>query len=391
MPAMADAIVVGLGAMGSAALAQLARSGASVIGFDRFAPPHSFGSSHGDSRLTRLAIAEGPDYVPLVIRSNQLWRELEISSGEKLLIECGGLTMSVRSERGRRHGVDDFLGRVRAIAEERGIDHEDLGAAEIAERFPQFNPVGSEDGYYEPGAGYVRPEACIRAQLQLAASHGAEQHLNEPVSSYETDGDSVAVTTRSGTYRAGHLILAAGPWIGDLVPECRTAFRVCRQVLYWFAFKDAEAYEIYRRMPVYIWEIGGGPSDFMYGFPAVGGPEDGAKLATEQYSSATDPDQMDREVRPAEIEDFYERFVRDRLPGLDRRCVKATACPYTVTPDSRFVIDRHPEHRNVFLVSACSGHGFKHSAAIGEALAQLVTTGQSDLDLSGFSLARVCR
>lgn len=149
------------------------------------------------------------------------------------------------------------------------------------------------------------------------------------------------------------------------------------------------AYESYLRMPVYIWETGAGPADFMYGFPAVGGPEDGAKVATEQYSSRTDPDELDREVRPGEIEDVYERFVRDRLPGLDRRCLKATACLYTVTPDSRFVIDRHPDHGNVLLVSACSGHGFKHSPAIGEALAQLVISGQSELDLSGFSLARL--
>jgi sarcosine oxidase len=385
----ADAIVVGLGAMGSAALAQLAKSGASVVGFDRFSPPHPFGSSHGDTRITRLAIAEGSDYVPLVLRSHQLWRELERSTGTELLTECGGLTMAQPGGSGSLHGVDEYLDRVRSVATEYGIEHENLAADEIARRFPQFDLVGGERGYWEPAAGFVRPERCIAAQLQLASQHGAALHLDEPVTAYASDGDGVTVTTESGSLRAAQLILAAGPWIGDFLPDYRASFRVYRQVLYWFALKDVAAYESYRQAPIYIWETGHGAEDLIYGFPAVDGPDGGAKLATEQYATTTDPDELEREVRPAEIEEFYERFVRERLPGLDRRCLKATACMYTVTPDSRFVIDRHTEHENVLVVSACSGHGFKHSPAIGEALAQLAITGRSDLDLSGFSLTRL--
>jgi sarcosine oxidase len=385
----ADAIVVGLGAMGSAALAHLARSGASVVGFDRFSPPHPFGSSHGGTRITRLAIAEGSDYVPLVLRSHELWRELERWTGTKLLTECGGLTMAQPGASGTLHGVDDYLERVRSAAREYGIEHENLGAGEIAQRFPQFDLVGGERGYYEPGAGFLRPERCIAAQLQLAARHGATRRLDEAVTAYASAGDGVTVTTKSGSVRAAKLIVATGAWMGDSLPEHRGWFRVHRQVLFWFALKDSAAHERYREMPIYIWETGPAAEDLIYGFPAVDGPDGGAKLATEQYVTTTAPDELEREVRPEEIEEFYERFVRDRLPGLDRRCLKATACMYTVTPDSRFVIDRHPEHENVLVVSACSGHGFKHSAAIGEAVAQLVTNGRSDIDLSGFSFARL--
>jgi sarcosine oxidase len=380
-----------LGAMGSAALAELAKSGASVIGFDRFSPPHQFGSSHGDTRITRLAIAEGSDYVPLVLRSQQLWRELERSTGAELLTECGGLTMAQPGGSGTFHGVDDYLDRVRSVAVEYGIEHENLAADEIAQGFPQFELVGAERGYYEPAAGFLRPERCIAAQLQLASRQGAALHVDEPVIAYAGDGDGVTVTTESGSVRAAHLILASGPWIGDFLPDQRDCFRVHRQVLFWFALKNMAAYERYRQAPVYIWETGRGAGDLIYGFPAIDGPDGGAKLATEQYVTTTDPDELEREVRPAEIEEVYERFVRERLPGLDRRCLKATACMYTVTPDSRFVIDCHPEHENVLVVSACSGHGFKHSAAIGEAVAQLALNGRSDIDLSGFSFARLTR
>jgi sarcosine oxidase len=387
--ASSDVIVVGLGAMGSAALAELAKAGASVIGFDRFSPPHPFGSSHGDTRITRLAIAEGSDYVPLVLRSHQLWRELERSTGIELLTECGGLTMAPPGGAGSLHGVDDLLGHVCSVAMECGIEHENLTADEIAQRFPEFHLVGGERGYYEPGGGFLRPERCIAAQLQLASRHGAAVHVDEPVIAYAGDGDGVTVTTESGSFRAAQLILAPGPWIGDFLPEDRGRFRVYRQVLFWFALRDIAAYERYRQAPVYIWGIGSGAKDLIYGFPAVDGPDGGAKVATEQYVTTTDPDELERAVRPEEVEEFYERFVRERLPGLDRRCVRAAACMYTVTPDSRFVIDRHPEHENVRVVSACSGHGFKHSPAIGEALAQLAINGRSEIDLSGFSLARL--
>lgn len=375
--------------MGSAALAQLARSGASVLGFDRFSPPHPFGSSHGDTRITRLAIAEGSEYVPLALRSHQLWRELEQSTGMELLTECGGLTIAQPGAGGWLHGVDDHLDRVRSIAREYGVEHENLAADEIAKRFPQFDLVGEERGYYEPAAGFVRPERCVAAQLQLASQHGAALHLDERVIAYASDGDEVTVTTESNSVRAEQLILAVGPWIGDFLPEHRGCFRVHRQVLFWFALKGVAAYESYRQMPIYIWETGRGAGDLIYGFPAIDGPDGGAKLATEQYVATAEPDELEREVRPDEIEEFYERFVRERLPGLDRRCLKAIACMYTVTPDSRFVIDRHPDHENVLVVSACSGHGFKHSPAIGEALAQLAVNGRSDIDLSGFSLGRL--
>ncbi|MDQ3742525.1 MAG: N-methyl-L-tryptophan oxidase [Actinomycetota bacterium] len=351
-----DAIVVGLGAMGAAATYQLAKAGANVLGIDRHDPPHDRGSSHGDSRITRLAIGEGAHFVPLVKRSHELWREIERETGATILTETGMLLIGAR-EAAVLHGAADFLATTIAAAEEHGIEHERLTAADVARRFPQFALGGDERGaYYEPTGGFVRPETAITAQLKLARGHGAQTRTNERVRTVEGG----RVTTDAGTYAARHVILAAGPWVNEFVPAGR--FTVHRQVLYWFESDTPQEHE---DMPIFIWELGTGPDDFFYGFPAVDGA---VKLSTEEYERATTPDACDRDVREDEWRRFHERFVKGRLRGVGERCVRATTCLYTVTDDRDFVIEEHDE--GVLLVSACSGHGFKHSAAIGEQVAR---------------------
>ena len=372
MPRAYDAIVVGLGAMGSAATLQLAKAGANVLGLDRHDPPHTHGSTHGETRITRLAIGEGTHYVPLVKRSHELWREIERETGESLMTESGMLLIG--AERAAElHGSHDFLATTVAAAALHGIEHEVLSPADAARRFPQFALTGSERGaYYEPGAGYVRPERAVAAQLALARRHGAMLRTNERVTAVR-DG---RVTTDAGEYTAGRVVLAAGPWIGELVQR---PFAVHRQVQAWFA---TTAYEQHRDMPIYIWELGGGPDDFVYGFPAIDGPDGGVKVAGESYAATTTPDACEREIAPEETRALHAR-VDGRVPGIAADCLRATTCLYTMTPDREFVIDRDDD---VLVVSPCSGHGFKHSAAIGEAVAQLVTRGESDLDVSRFAL-----
>jgi sarcosine oxidase len=375
----ADVIVVGLGAMGSATCFQLAARGADVIGIDQYEPPHAFGSTHGDTRVTRLAVAEGPEYVPLVRRAHELWREIERQTGARLLTQTGGLFLGPPT--------DPFLVQTRAIAERFGIAHRDLCNAELIERFSAFAVDSATEAYLEPEAGYVRPEAAVAAQLQLARRHGAQLRLGERVQEWSASAGGVAVRTDAGSFQAGHLVLCAGPWISELFPQGSDIFAVYRQLLFWFPIRDR--YEQARELPIFVCNFGGAQEDLtqldgIYGFPAIDGPRGGIKVARETYEETTRPDGRQHPATKQEAQEMYTRYVAPWLPWLDPEPLRTVSCLYTTTPGSRFVIDRHPEHDAVLIVSPCSGHGFKHSAAIGECVAQLVLDGLSGIDLSAF-------
>jgi sarcosine oxidase len=382
----ADVIVVGLGAMGSATCFQLAARGVSVIGIDQYEPPHAYGSTHGDTRITRLAIGEGPEYVPLVRRSHDLWREIEQEAGVQLLTRSGGLVLA--------HAASPFLRQTLASARQFEIVHENLSNAEIVDRFPMFLVDQQTEAYFEPEAGYVRPEAAVRAQLELARRHGAQLQLGEHVEAWAASAGGVIVRTDTDTYEAQQLVLCAGAWIPQLFPEGSEIFAIHRQLLYWFPIR--EGYERLRGMPTFIWDVGGETQGFVhlhgfYGFPAVDGREGGVKVAAESYEQTTTPDGRQHPATQPEIDDMYERCIKPHLPWLGAEPVRTRSCLYTSTRGSRFVIDRHPEHDPVVIVSPCSGHGFKHSPAIGEAVAQWVIGRASDVDLSPFGLSQARR
>jgi sarcosine oxidase len=387
MSGRVDFAVVGLGAMGSAALYQLAKRGAKVVGLDRYAPPHTFGSSHGETRITRQGIGEGSDYVPLVLASHRIWRELEAETGEKLLNACGVLVIAPGVGLTSHHGKPEFLARSTRAAEEFGIRHEMLDGSEVGRRFPQFTGLtGNEKAYYEPGGGYVRPERCIAAQLKRAVELGAELRTETEVLAIEQDAGGVRIETSHGSVLADQVVVSAGAWNSALLgPPFDGLLTVSRQVLHWFALDDAGPYG--PDAPVFIWMHGPSDADYFYGFPpAPGDPR--IKVATEQYVTTTTTQTIDRTVSPAESAAMYRMHVAGRLAGVTPRVVQAAACLYTLTPDRNFIIDRHPAQDRVLVVSACSGHGFKHSAGIGEAVAELLTEGRSRADLGPFSLAR---
>jgi sarcosine oxidase len=380
-----DQIVIGLGAMGSATAYQLAKKGQKVLGIDRFTPPHSLGSSHGDSRIIRQAIAESPEYTPLVLRSYELWKEIERETGTDLLTTTGILIMVSNTAKGQ----NKFLSNTVVAAEKYGIAHDKLNTNQISERFPWFGLRGDEQGYYEPGAGYLRPEACISAQLELSRKHGAELHMGERLHSYENRGAEVVVKTDRGEYLTSRLILTVGAWISELMPErYRQNFKVYRQVLYWFEVADDPAKFQADKFPVFNWEFNSAMEDYLYGFPLMDGSK-AMKVATEQYEETADPNNVLREVGREEAEKMYETYVKTNLPFLSNKCIDAKACLYTVTPDMQFVIDTHPEKKGVIFASPCSGHGFKHSAAIGELLADMATGNPTKIDVSNFSLSRL--
>ena len=390
-----DAIVVGLGAVGAATLCQLARRGARVLGIDRFAPPHEHGSSHGESRITRLAIGEGEAYVPLVRRSHAIWRELEAATGRSILTQTGGLVLAPRDGAADHHGKPDFVRRTIASAQRFGIVHEVLDANGIRARFPQFHLQGNEIGYYEPEAGFVRPEQAIAAQLDVARALGAQVHAGDPVLALDggAEGESVTVRTASATHTARQVVVAAGPWLPQFLPQAaRDAwhgeFEVYRQVMYWFDAGNAARDFAPGRMPIFIWMYGDAEEDYMYGFPSADAGRPALKVASEQYARTTSPAALVREVDAAEVEAMYRSRVAGRFPAIGGRAVDARACMYTVTRDRHFVVDRLPDAPQVLVASACSGHGFKHSAGLGEAIAQRVLGQASDFDLRAFAHRR---
>jgi len=378
----ADVVVVGLGAMGSAVCAQLAMRGVSVIGIDQHDPPHPYGSTHGETRMTRLAVGEGAEYVPLVRRSHELWREIEAQTDSRLLTQPGGLIMS------RTGGW--LFEATRELARRFEIEHETLSPPELRERFPMFAVDEETEGYYEPESGFVAPEAAVRAQLELARRGGAELRRGERVLDWSASGQRASVLTDRATYTSEQLILCAGPWLPGLFPEGRDLFAVHRQIQLWFTIR--EGYEQLRKMPVFVWDFGGERGGFVhfdgfYGFPALDGPAGGLKVASETYETTTEPDGRQHPATPEETAAMYRRCIEGRLPWLGPDPVRTVSCLYTCTRGSRFVIDRHPDHDPVLIVSPCSGHGFKHSPAIGEAVAQWVTDGRPELDLSPFRLS----
>lgn len=386
MDRSADVVVVGLGAMGAATLLQLAKMGVTAIGVDRFAPPHDFGSSHGETRITRQGVGEGATYVPFVLKSHEIWRELEQETGETLLVECGALVMAPAGSTNSHHGRPDFVGRSISGAKSFGVAHEELSASDVRARFPQFAAPDDVRAYYEPGGGYVIPEACIAAQLRLAQRLGARIVLGETVGAIRQVGDGVEVAASGGTIRAARAVVTAGGWMGPLLgaPFDRLLL-VKRQTLHWFEADEEAA--IGPSSPVFIWMHGAGDSDYFYGFPPLPGDRR-VKVATEQYGVSSTADTIERDVSEAESAAMFDAHLKGRLLGVGRRVAKAAACFYTVTPDLGFIIDDHPEQDRIMAVSACSGHGFKHSAGVGHAVAVRVATGESPVDLAPFSLAR---
>jgi len=377
MPDTYDAIVLGLGAMGAAATYQLARRGAKVLGIDQYSPPHELGSTHGETRITRVACGEGPEYTAFAARSHEIWRELEAETGLELLTQNGFLAISGGGDRSSNHGVADFLGGTVAAAKAAGIGHEILDAAAMRRRYPAFGVADGDTAYHDSVGGFVRPEECITAQLRMATRFGATLGLDERVVAFDQADGVVTVRTEKGTYRARQLIVSAGAWLpGLLGPALSGSFMVTRQVLYWFRARSEAAHADFapERFPVYIWQLPRHQS--IYGFPALGGIEDGVKLATEQYDVATTPQSVSRTVDADETREMYETYVEPFFPGLSPVCVRRKVCMYTWVDKARFIIDRHPALDRVIVASPCSGHGFKHSAGIGELLAEMVTAGR---------------
>jgi sarcosine oxidase len=375
---MAKVIVVGLGAMGSAAAQHLAERGHQVLAFDRFTPPHTMGSSHGQTRMIRQAYWEDSRYIPLVLRAYELWRRLERDSGRQLLHITGGLVI------GRSEGT--LAQRSKNSADAYGLSYQMLTSKELMNRFPAFTPAEDGIALWEEQAGYLVPEDCIGAQLERARIAGAKLQFDEPVVDWRAAGDGVMVRTVAGVHHADRLVLTAGPWSAELLREMSPLLNVTRQIVYWFEPKSGMANFRDDRMPVYLME--GEPGErVLYGFPAGGAAKEGVKVALHGSDEVCSPHTVDRSMRPSEEASIRRRIER-AIPSLGGRLIRTETCLYTMTPDEHFIIDHHPKFAQVTVAAGFSGHGFKFANAIGEAIADLCMNGSSSSDLGLFAIDR---
>jgi len=368
-----DVAVIGLGAMGAHTVADLAARGQKVIGIERFGPLHDRGSSHGDSRIIRLAYFEDPAYVPLLRRAYEKWAELEARSRETLLIPTGIVQI------GERDGV--LIDGVMRASAEHGIPHELLQPAEARKRFPTLVTADDEVAVFEPAGAYLRPERAIAVALKLADADGAVLRFNERVVGFEPKDGGVEVTTQERRYRAGKVIVTAGSYVAGLVPELKPYAMPIKQVVGWFDARPA-AKAALGSMPVFIVDEGGGMSFF--GFPDLGR---GVKIGKHAHlMTGIDPEAPNPPVT-AEDREVLADFMRRRMPGVDPSGNGFVTCRYTMLPESDFLIDFLPGEPRVIVASPCSGHGFKFASVIGEVLADLAIEGATTLPIERLSWA----
>ncbi|MFN8589999.1 MAG: N-methyl-L-tryptophan oxidase [Thermomicrobiales bacterium] len=369
-----DAIVVGIGAMGSAACYHLARRGVRTLGLERYDIPHMMGSSHGFTRIIRLAYYEHPSYVPLLLRAFELWDDLAAASGRHLLQVTGTIDASAADEIVFTESL--------ASCERFDLPHEVLTSAELTARYPGYRLPAGHMALFQPRGGYLVPERCISAHVEGALAVGAEIRARERVLGWEPVGDGVRVTTERDVYEGDRLVLAAGAWMGSLAPMFAELAVPERQVLAWFAPLEPDLFTA-ARFPVFNLMV---PEGRYYGFPVHEVP--GFKIGLYHHrEEQVDPDAFSREADVSDEAPLREATAR-YFPAANGATMALRSCLFTNTPDEHFVLDTLPGLPQVVVASPCSGHGFKFAAVIGEILADLVQRGDSRHDIGWLRLDR---
>jgi sarcosine oxidase len=366
-----DVIVIGVGGMGSATLYHLNRSGAKALGIEQFDIPHDLGSSHGETRIIRLAYAEHPDYVPLLRRAYQLWGDLESASGEQLLYITGGIDAGAPESSTVRGSL--------LACEMHHLPHEVLTAPELHQRFPGYRLPSEMVAVFQPDGGFLQPERCIVNHVQAS---GAEVHTRERVTGWDRHQGGVKVVTDRATYTARKLVITAGPWAASLIPRLSALAIPERQVMLWTQPHRPDLFQP-ARFPIFNMEA---PERF-YGYPIHGGIP-GFKIGKYHHRlEKTDPDRVDREIHP-EDEAVLREGIRRFFPDADGPTLAAKTCLFTNSPDEHFILDLHPDAPEVAIAAGFSGHGFKFCSVIGEVLADLSLNGATPHNIELFRLDR---
>jgi sarcosine oxidase len=375
-------VVVGLGGMGAAVLEALARRGVRPLGLDRFRAGHLSGSSHGGSRVARQAYFEHPDYVPLLKWAFEGWDRLEAETGIRCLHRIGVLLAG---------GVDSMLLKASlASAREHGIPIESIDSSELRRRFPQFRLPDGMFGVFEPGAGFVRPEAGIDANLEFAVNRGAEIRRPVEVLGIDADDDGAVIRTDQGDIRAERVVVTAGAWTSRLLRELDSSVPLIpqRKEMVWFANRGQAACSS-AGMPAWLVDDQGACGDGVYyGVPTWAGQTGhrGMKVGFHGPGVPVDPDL--KHVVPQEIVDRFSRDMKRYLPEVLGEPIAAQSCLYTMSPDEHFVIDRLPGRAAVVVAAGFSGHGYKFAPVVGEIAADLAMEGRSSLPAGFLGLSR---
>ena len=371
-----DAIVIGIGGMGSAALFELSRSGKNTLGIEQFELAHDQGSSHGSTRIIRLAYYEHPAYVPLVKRAYQLWQNLENLSGEQLLHVTGSIHI----------GYEDsniFIGS-KESCELHHLRHEIINGLEISKRFPAFRLPNDILSVYQPDGGFLRPEKCIETLAGLASNYGAEIHYREQFLDWNSTAEGgVRVRTNLGEYEASNLIFTAGAWTGKILPGLSENLNPERQVMGWFDTQKSQLFSP-ELLPVWTMLV---PEGRFYGFPEFELP--GFKIGLYHHLHETvDPDELDRSLLTEADEEALRNCISEYFPGANNEMTQGKVCMFTNTPDENFILDRLPKFPQVVVAAGFSGHGFKFCSVIGEIVASIVNDTEIDLDIDMFQISR---
>ncbi len=368
-----DVVVVGLGVMGAATLAALARRGVSAIGIERFDIPHAQGSSHGGTRIIRKAYYEDPRYVPLLHRAWEAWRELETAVGEELLLQTGGLHFGPTA--------DAELQGVLTSVDTHALSHELLSAGDLMRRFPQFRADPGDLAVIEHEAGVLFAERCVQALVEVAQRAGATVFARETLDLLDLAGKDVVITTSRRTIVCRKVVLTLGPWWPAHAPiAAPLPLSVSRQVQFWVRPNDPEAYRP-GRLPVFL-RYG---DDFVYGLPEA--YYQGLKVAAHRGGVVASPETIDRTVHPGD-EAVIRRFLARHMPGADGPLLGARVCMYTNSGDSNFALGLHPDAPQVVVGTGFSGHGFKLAPVVGEILADYAIDGSSARTIDIFDVGR---
>ena len=375
-----DAIVIGIGGMGSAALYHLAKRDLNVLGIEQFGIPHEMGSSHGLTRIIRLAYYEDPSYVPLLHRTYELWQELEQETQEKLFYQTGSIDLGPEDS-------DVFAGSLQSCIEH-NLEHEVLSNQELTQRFPGYRMPGSIKAVFQPQGGLLVPEKCIEAHVKIAKKHGASVHTQERVQGWELLADErVSVTTDKATYTCEKLVLCGGAWAYKLLPELDQKAVPERQVLIWMETKQPSWFTP-ARFPVWNGQVDEGR---YYGFPEFNpsGQTPGMKFGRWHHrDEICDPDTVDRNIYP-EDERMLRQFGEKYFPDGAGQTLDMKACMFTNTADEHWILQRIPDMPQVSVAAGFSGHGFKMASVIGEIMADLAQNGETQHDISLHQLSRL--
>ncbi|WP_066306790.1 N-methyl-L-tryptophan oxidase [Bacillus sp. FJAT-29814] len=370
-----DVIVIGAGSMGMAAGYFLAKSGKRTLLLDSFNPPHNNGSHHGDTRIIRYAYGEGAEYVPLALKAQELWNDLEKATGKPLFLQTGVLNVGMEKT--------DFIQNIISSSQTYSLPLEVLTSDEVNKRWPGISLSNEYISCFEPTSGVLKPEECISAYRELAEQHGASIITNTRVKEIKAQNDGVAINTGNQTYYSDSLVVSAGAWSGELLSmlDLKLPLQPIRKTFAWFE-ADERLYN-HKDFPAFAFNTSKG---LYYGFPSIDGS--GLKVGRHDGGEQINPDQpMLGFGELAEDEADLVQFLNSNMPNSHHLKYGKT-CIYTLTPDENFIIDLHPAYSNIAIAAGFSGHGFKFSSAVGQILSELISSGKTEQDISLFAINR---